>query len=484
MPTSPMLSDDLRQTLFDLGQQQLLAHVDQLETSARDRLATQLSTIDWQQVRAMRSLARTDDPSAALSVDAAWLAAARTPAGPRLRSGGPSPAGKLTPADATLRGESLLAAGGAGAILVAGGQASRLRCDGPKGIYRVGPVSNASLFELLLGRVRETGGRYGHPVPLAIMTSSATDGPTRDYLKEHNYFGLSAEQVLFFQQADLPALAMGSLDLLLDAPSHVAVAPDGHGGLLSALVAASGLEWFADRGVEHVASFQVDNPLALPLHPEFLGYHLLADAEFSTQVVEKQEPAERVGVVAEHNGQHRVIEYSDLSDERASAVDPDGRLHLRAGSIAVHAFTLGFLQRAAAEPNSLPLHLARKAVPCLDATGTLHRPAEPNAFKFERFIFDLMPFAERVLTVEIDAAEGFAPLKNPPGAAADAPEHVQEAMIAQARRRCEEAGIDVAEEIAVELGPAIFDADDVRAAAGGRVVTTPRVLTLPARPAS
>lgn len=476
MTDAPQLPDAMARQLAQLGQQRLIEHWTGLEPLARERLGHQLASIDWPQVAEMRQLAQDEDPSAALSIDAAWLQAAHTPAGPRLRTGGPTVAGELSPAAAAERGGALLANGAAGAILVAGGQASRLRCDGPKGIYRVGPVSQASLFELLLGRIREIGSRAGRPIPLAIMTSSATDQATRDYLTEHQFFGLSAEQVLFFKQADLPALEMGSLDLLLDAEDHVAVAPDGHGGLLSALVAAGGLDWFAARGVEHVATFQVDNPLAMPLDPEFLGYHLLADAEFSTQVVEKQQPAERVGVVAEHDGVHRVIEYSDLSDELAAARDADGRLHLRAGSIAVHAFALAFLKRAAASSDSLPLHLARKAVPCLDQTGQLSRPTAANAFKFERFIFDLMPFARRVLTVEIDAAEGFAPLKNPPGASADAPEHVQAAMIELARRRCAAAGIAVADGVAVELGCGIFDAADIQRAVPSRRIESPRVL--------
>jgi UDP-N-acetylglucosamine/UDP-N-acetylgalactosamine diphosphorylase len=476
MTLSTDLPDTLRQTLADRGQRPLLDHLARLPVEAQRRLSQQLLQINWDQVREMQHLASADAPEAALAVDAGWLHAARTPSGPRLRSGGPSPAGPMNPLDATKRGEALLAQGGAGAILVAGGQASRLRCDGPKGIYPVGPVSRASLFELLLGRLRAISARAGQPIPLAIMTSSATDQRTREYLSEHQFFGLPEEHVLVFQQADLPALSITELELMLDAADHVAVAPDGHGGLLSALAAAGGLAWFAERGVQHVASFQVDNPLAMPLDAEFLGYHLLANAEFSTQVVEKQHPRERVGVVAEHNGQHRVIEYSDLSDQLADARDPDGKLHLRSGSIAVHAFALSFLQRAAEKPDSLPLHLARKAMPCLDAAGQLHLPTTPNAFKFERFIFDLMPQADGVLTVEIDPAEGFAPLKNPPGSEADAPEHVHAAINALARRRCAAAGIMVDQGITVELSPNTLANDDLQNAVPSRHITASRVI--------
>jgi UDP-N-acetylglucosamine/UDP-N-acetylgalactosamine diphosphorylase len=234
--------------------------------------------------------------------------------------------------------------------------------------------------------------------------------------------------------------------------------------MLVALAESGGLDWFARHGVEHVASFQVDNPLALPLAAEFLGYHLLAEAELSTQVVEKREPGERVGVVVEAGGRHTIVEYSDLPAAAAADRLPDGRLRFHAGSIAVHCFTREFLGRTAAREDSLPLHLAFKAVPALDADGVRRVPAAPNAIKFERFIFDLMPLARRVCVVEVDADEGFAPLKNPPGSAADAPEHVHAALVAHARRVLGRAGVGVGDGVAVELAPdRIIDEADVPA---------------------
>jgi UDP-N-acetylglucosamine/UDP-N-acetylgalactosamine diphosphorylase len=228
------------------------------------------------------------------------------------------------------------------------------------------------------------------------------------------------------------------------------------------LAESGGLDWFRAQGVEHVVSFQVDNPLAMPLAAEFLGYHLLTDAEFSTQVVRKHDPAERVGIVVASNGRHSVVEYSDLPAPLAAERLPDGRLRFHAGSIAVHAFTTAFLHRVATQQDALPLHRAFKAVPCLDADGNRSVPTAPNAIKFERFIFDLMPLAQRVCVVEIEAAEGFAPLKNPIGSASDAPEHVHAALVAHARRLLAKAGVQVAEGIDVELAAdRIIDETDI-----------------------
>jgi UDP-N-acetylglucosamine/UDP-N-acetylgalactosamine diphosphorylase len=442
-------------TLARMGQQHLLAFWNRLDDPAQQAFAAQLEAIDWPLLAAMQRLATGAGQSRDLAVD---LSAAATPA--CLRIG--DRANRLAPADAMRRGGEALSAGTVGAILVAGGQGTRLGCQGPKGLCRVGPVSKANLFAVLFGKLVAVRRRYGRDVPLAIMTSSATDAETRTFLTENACCGLDPERVFVFRQHDLPAVDATTGRLLLDGPGHLAVAPDGHGGMLVALAESGGLDWFQAQGVEHVVSFQVDNPLAMPLAAEFLGYHLLTDAEFSTQVVRKHDPAERVGIVVAANGRHSVVEYSDLPAPLAAERLPDGRLRFHAGSIAVHAFTTAFLHRVATQQDALPLHRAFKAVPCLDADGNRSVPTAPNAIKFERFIFDLMPLAQRVCVVEIEASEGFAPLKNPVGSASDAPEHVHAALVAHARRLLAKAGVQVAEGIDVELAAdRIIDETDI-----------------------
>lgn len=457
MPSArPPLTAPLLEAIERAGQQHLLRTWADLDAVARDRLGAQLAGIDWELFDQLRRLALRPGPEHAGGPTAGTVAALAGASTPPCHPLGGDDAERTAAA-----GREGLRAGQFGAVLVAGGQGTRLGCHGPKGIVPVGALSGATLFDLLLGRLRGIERRYGRPVPLAIMTSSATDSDTRAWLDDHAYGGLDRDHVLVFRQRDLPAVDDVHGDMLLDAPDHVAMAPDGHGGMLPALVAAGGLEWFADRGCRHVTTFQVDNPLSMPLHPEFLGHHLLHAAEFSTQVVEKREPGERVGVVATDGERTFVVEYSDLPAALAAERGPDDRLRFHAGSIAVHAFALDFLRRAAAAPDPLPLHVAHKAVPYLDGAGILVSPRTPNAVKFERFIFDLMPLARRVCLVAIDPAEGFAPLKNPPGAVADTLAHVQGALDAHARRLLRRGGVAVSDGVTIELAPWILDESDL-----------------------
>jgi UDP-N-acetylglucosamine/UDP-N-acetylgalactosamine diphosphorylase len=465
----------LAETLREAGQTHLLRFWDSLDAADRGQLLGQLAVIDWRQFAELQRLAAAGADHAATSAND--LAHASTPPMMRLRDS----ANAVSPAAAVAAGEQALRAGRIGAILVAGGQGTRLGCTGPKGLYPVGPVSKANLFQYLFGRLRAVRRRFGREVPLAIMTSSATDAETRQFLHDQGYCGLLPDCVHVFRQQDLPAIDASTGALLLDSPGRLALAPDGHGGMLVGLAQSGGLGWFARHGVEQIVSFQVDNPLAMPLDREFLGYHLLAEADFSTQVVRKREPAERVGVVVADDGRHRVVEYSDLPGPLAAERLPDGRLRFDAGSIAVHAFSFHFLERVAARSDSLPLHLAFKAVPFVDEEGRRVSPRSPNAIKFERFIFDLMPLAERVRVVEIDPAEGFAPLKNPAGAAADAPEHVHAALVGHARSLLAKAGVSVADGIDVELesGTILDETDIAVAIPPGTRIDRPQLISAP-----
>ncbi|MCA9030951.1 MAG: UTP--glucose-1-phosphate uridylyltransferase, partial [Planctomycetaceae bacterium] len=52
-------------------------------------------------------------------------------------------------------GHELLNAGKVAAILVAGGQGSRLGFDAPKGVFPIGPVSERTLFQVLCEQIAE-----------------------------------------------------------------------------------------------------------------------------------------------------------------------------------------------------------------------------------------------------------------------------------------------------------------------------------------
>ena len=121
--------------------------------------------------------------------------------------------------------------------------------------------------------------------------------------------------------------------------------------------------------------------------------------------------------------------------------------------MAIHVFDRAFLERSLTLKDSLPFHVARKKAEFLDDRGQLVEPAKPNALKFERFIFDLLPHARRPIVVEFAEDDSFAPLKNAPGEAKDTEEYVQRFMLAQHRRWLEAAGAKLKAGVDVEISP-------------------------------
>jgi UDP-N-acetylglucosamine/UDP-N-acetylgalactosamine diphosphorylase len=437
------MNDSLHQQLRRFGQEHVLQFVDQLDTADQQQLEAQLRELDLDLIA---KLARdhSDAPD--------WAELARRSTPPRAFRLNDRD-NEVQPAQARELGEQALRDGKVAAILVAGGQGSRLGFDHPKGMFQIGPVSEHSLFQILIERVRATARRYGSAIPLLVMTSPATHAETIDYLDAHDRFGLPAEELLVFCQGTMPAVDAQTGKLLLASKSSLALAPDGHGGMLAALKKSGALEKAHQRGIELFSYGQIDNPLVQICQPELLGYHLIAESEMTTQVVEKTNPLDKVGNVVVVDGKMQIIEYSDLPEEVARQRNDDGSLRIWAGSIAVHVFDLAFLQRTANQADALPFHLANKKVPFVDNEGNTQSPKQPNAIKFERFIFDLLPWARNAIVVEGDPAEVFAPVKNAEGAEFDTPSHTRTAMIQLHRRWLARAGAQVADSVPVEISP-------------------------------
>jgi UDP-N-acetylglucosamine/UDP-N-acetylgalactosamine diphosphorylase len=351
-------------------------------------------------------------------------------------------------------GEQALRAGRVGVILVAGGQGTRLGFDQPKGLFPIGPISQRSLFQMHCDRLLAVMRRYQVSIPMFIMTSPATDAETRDYFARHQRCGLSEDQLVIFCQGTMPAVDAHTGQLLLSSPYSLALSPDGHGGLVAALDQNGCLQQAAQRGIELFYYAQVDNPLAEWCDAELIGYHLLSGSQMTTQVVKKRFPTEKVGNVVSIDGTVQIIEYSDLPDTAAAQVDAQGQLKLWAGNIAVHVLDRPFLESVVASADGLPFHRASKVVPYIDTSGSLIQPQQPNAIKFERFVFDLLPLAQNAFVVEGDAAQVFAPVKNANGAPVDTPASSQAALLALHRTWLLKAGAKIPPEIRVEIHPA------------------------------
>ena len=438
-----MNRDKLQDLLSPLGQDHVLRFWAEIGEQEQAQLAAQIENLDLAQLS--RLIADEDEKP-----DFAAMSARATPPPAVLADGSGT---DWTIEQARRRGDEALAAGQVGVVLVAGGQGTRLGFDQPKGMFPIGPVSNRTLFQIFVDRLKAVNRHYGVEVPLYLMTSDATDAATREFFERNDYLGLSPSSVRIFKQGTMPAVEAATGKLLLNSKASLALSPDGHGGTVAALVRSGALDDAESRGIRHLCYIQVDNPLVALCDPVFLGHHLLAGSEMTSQVVRKRYPTEKVGNVAIVDGQMQIIEYSDLPDEAAEATDAEGKLKFWAGSIAVHVMDVDFVRRMSDQTDALPFHRASKKVPFVDESGQRVEPETPNATKFERFIFDLLPSAKNTIVVEGLPSECFAPVKNADGAPTDTPELARQAMIELHRGWLERAGAKISPGVQVEVSP-------------------------------
>ncbi len=334
------------------------------------------------------------------------------------------------------RGYWMLKEGLVGALLVAGGQGTRLGHHAPKGTYCFGSPSGYSLFELQALRIAHLQNDHEAKIPWLIMTSQLNDQVTREYFAQNNYFGLERENIFFFSQGELPAIDDKG-KIFLSSPGRIAMVPDGNGGVFRALKKSGGLEWLKDRGCSTLYLYGVDNALVRVCDPPLIGFHMARQRPISCPVVRKAYPEEKVGLFVEYNGNSCVAEYTDIPDEMRFARDPKGNLIFDGSNLAIHILNLEVLNEAA--EHTLPYHAAYKQIDYCNSKGEIVCPIEPNGWKFEQYMFDIFPRFGAMAALEVKRHEHFAPIKNAWGD--DSPESATQLMLQLHTRWLKQAGV-------------------------------------------
>ncbi len=423
---------DAEKLLAGCGQEHVLEYWKKLSAKEREALLGQIAAIDPKSVKLCRaSLGKV--VTAAVDTSKGKAPKVAVLKGVALKK-------------AIAAGEKEISSGRVAALLVAGGQGSRLGYEGPKGCYSIGPVTGAPLFYFHARKILAKSIRYGASIPFYVMTSEANNDATVKCFEQNDYFGLNPDDVFFFTQGMWPALSSEGR-IILDSPGHIFMSPDGHGGLLAALKRSGALEDMKKRGIKSVFFFQVDNPLVEIADPAFIGHHVLEKSEYSLKLCAKRDPFEKVGMPMLVGDSYRMVEYTEMTEEQCLR-KKNGKLYYLYGSPAIHVFDRAFLAREAAK--AMPLHLAFKKIPFVE-NGKTVKPDSPNGYKFEKFIFDILPNAKRTAFLAFDQKDEFSPVKNATGN--DSPETCRADMRAKWVRMLEEAGVKVPASLPIEIDP-------------------------------
>ncbi len=164
------------------GQSHLLRWWDELADDQRVRLASEIASIDFDQLdRLIGDLVRGSDQNTPPVQDVYPVEGVRLPQ---------TDGERVAQRRAAGLGTDAIAAGEVGVILVAGGSGTRLGFEGPKGTFPIGPVSSVSLFQIHAEKIVALGRRFGHVIPLYIMTSPENHEATVEFFRANDQFGL------------------------------------------------------------------------------------------------------------------------------------------------------------------------------------------------------------------------------------------------------------------------------------------------------
>lgn len=390
-----MDGNELLNVLKEHGQEHIYEAYEKLDDAGKEKLAAQVEKIDWSIVSMACSGEAAQkrgklEPLSALEV-------------PEIEAGR---------AKYEETGLKAIRAGKVGAVLLAGGQGTRLGSDGPKGKYNIGITKDMYIFERLIKNLLDVTDKAGCFVPLYIMTSDKNDAETIAFFEEKNYFGYPKDFVKFFKQEMAPSVDFNG-KLYMESADSLSLSPNGNGGWFYSMSVTGVLNDVKARGIEWLNIFAVDNVLQRIADPVFVGATLDSGCVSGAKVVRKADPNEKIGVLCLEDGKPSIVEYYEMTDEIINSREENGELSYNFGVILNYLFRVDKLEKILNE--KMQVHVVEKKIPYINENGVLVKPESPNGYKFELLVLDMIHLLDNCLSYEVVRDYEFAPIKNKTG---------------------------------------------------------------------
>ena len=173
------------------------------------------------------------------------------------------------------------------------------------------------------------------------------------------------------------------------------------------------LDDMKEKGIEWVYIGSIDNVLLKMVDTLLMGVAIKEGSQIATRSIFKNTPRERIGSLCIQDGKVKVIEYSELPEDMIEAKDENGEILFGESHVMCNLFSLKALEKISLQ--NLQYHKDHKKYSYIDENGKMIEPGEPNAYKFEYFIFDSFEFFNQISIVRGKREEDFAPVKNKEG---------------------------------------------------------------------
>ena len=298
------------------------------------------------------------------------------------------------------------------AVLLAGGMGTRLGSDDPKCMYDIGITHPVYIMQRLVENLMDVVRAAGVYIPFFIMTSDKNHDKTVSFMEKMNYFGYDPSMVWFFKQEMAPASDYSG-KVYMEDKYRISTSPNGNGGWFLSMKRCGLIDKIHELGIEWLNTFAVDNVLQRIADPVFVGATIASGCATGAKTVRKAAPDERVGVMCLADGKPSIIEYYEMTPELMEAKNENGDPAYNFGVIMNYLFREKDLERIVDEV--LPVHIVEKKIACIDEKGNPVSPEEPNGYKFEQLVLDMVRELDTCIPVEVDRTKEFAPIKNKTG---------------------------------------------------------------------
>lgn len=386
--------ESAKKLLSEYNQEHILKYYDELNENQRCELLRQIESIDFTLLDALKDKS-SDNKGKIEPISAVTIEDIANNSDKYLNTG-----------------ISAIKAGKVAAVLLAGGQGTRLGFDKPKGMFNIGKTKELYIFQCLVNNLMDVVKLTGTWIPFVIMTSEKNNKDTVEFFKKHNYFGYNSEYVSFFIQDMAPSVDFEG-KIYMEDKDKISSSPNGNGGWFSSLVRSGIFDNLRAQGVEWLNVFAVDNVLQRIADPRFIGAVIATGSESGSKVVSKAAPEEKVGVMCLEDEKPSIIEYYELTKEMTYQLFDNGQLAYRYGVILNYLFHMDRLVEINKE--KMPVHIVDKKIPYMDENSNFITPDKPNGYKFETLILDMIHFNKTCLPYEVERNKEFAPVKNKEG---------------------------------------------------------------------
>lgn len=179
-------------------------------------------------------------------------------------------------------GKAALARGEFGVVILNGGMATRFG-GAVKGTVPV--LGKRTFLELKAQDIKQAQEQADCTIPVFLMNSFATDGPTHEHCLERGNFGLPEGQLTHFTQFISVRMTEHG-DLFKTGDGELSLYGPGHGDFAPALRRSGCLQRFMESGGKYLFLANVDN-LGARVSPIVLGYHIEHGRPITVEVTPK-----------------------------------------------------------------------------------------------------------------------------------------------------------------------------------------------------